>query len=483
MKKNFLTGVGLIMLLNIIIKPVWVLGIDRTVQNVVGHSEYGFYIILFNFSLLFNIILDFGITNFNQRTVSQHPQLLRKFLSNILSLKILLSFVYAVVILLIALIMNYNTGRHFHFLLFLGINQIIASYVLYMRSNITCMMMFKTDSIMSVMDKLLMIIFCTLLLYGGFFRQPFQIEWFVYSQTVSYLISAIIVSIIVFGKTKLIKLKWNRTLLLSFVKKTFPYALLTLLMSFYFRIDTILIGEILPKDIGTEQAGVYAMGYRILDVFSQLSYLMSFFLLPLFARYIKQKNNLKEVITLAFSVLITISVIAATACSFYSTELMDLMYHNNSDEAARVFRVIIWGFIPISTSYVFGTLLTANGNLKTLNIIALIGIAVSFLVNFLLIPQLMAVGSAFACLSAQVSTVIVQLFVVRYIFKMKAGWNIVIRIILFIVGTVCVCYGSKLLPLNPFVNFGVAVVGSLLWAFLLKIITPAYLLRMWRERE
>jgi len=139
----------LIMLLNIIIKPIWVLGIDRTVQNVVGQSEYGFYLIVFNFSLIFSIILDFGITNFNQRTISQHPQLLRKFLSGILPFKILLSLLYAAVLFLIALVMKYD-GRQFQFLIFLGINQILASYVLYMRSNITGMMMFKTDSVMSI---------------------------------------------------------------------------------------------------------------------------------------------------------------------------------------------------------------------------------------------------------------------------------------------------------------------------------------------
>jgi len=482
MKKNFLTGVGLVMLLNLIIKPVWVLGIDRTVQNVVGQSEYGFYLIIFNFSLILSILLDFGVTNFNQRTISQHPHLLRKFLSSILPFKILLSLVYAAILIIIALLMKYD-GRQFHFLLFLGINQIVASYVLYMRSNITGMLFFKTDSVMSIMDKLLMIIFCTLLLYGGFMSQPFKIEWFVYSQTASYLITAIVASIVVFGKTKLMRLRWNRALLVSLVKKTFPYALLSLLMAFYYRIDVILIGEILPEATGFEQAGVYAMGYRLLDVLSQVAYLMSFFLLPLFARYIKLKAKLNELVTLAFSILITISVIAASACSFYSAELMDLMYHHNSAEATRVFQIIIWGFIAISTSYVFGTLLTANGNLKTLNIIALVGIAANLLVNFLLIPHLMAVGSAYASLATQFSTVIVQLFVVRHIFKMNAGWNIIIRVGLFILGSVLICYASKLLPFNPFINFGVAISASLLWAFLLKIITPAYVLKMWREEE
>jgi O-antigen/teichoic acid export membrane protein len=208
---------------------------------------------------------------------------------------------------------------------------------------------------------------------------------------------------------------------------------------------------------------------------------MSFFLLPLFARYIKLNIKLKEIITLAFSILITISVIAPSACSFYSTELMSLLYH--SDESARVFQILIWGFIAISTSYVFGTLLTANGNLKALNIIALVGIVVNLLVNFLLIPRLMAVGSAYASLATQFSTAIVQLFVVRRIFKMNAGWNIIIRIGSFILGCILICYASKWLPLNPFVNFGIAVVGSLLLAFLLKIITPRYVLRMWKDEE
>ncbi|MCL2042363.1 MAG: polysaccharide biosynthesis C-terminal domain-containing protein [Bacteroidales bacterium] len=482
MKKNFLTGVGLIVLLNFIIKPVWVLGIERTVQNVVGASEFGFYFIIFSFSLIFNIILDFGLTNFNQRTISQHPQLLPKFLSGILSLKILLSLGYALILLLVALILRYD-GREFHFLLVLGVNQILASYVLYMRSNITGMLLFKTDSVMSILDKLLMIIFCTLLLYGGFIRQPFKIEWFAYSQTASYLITAIIASIVVFGKTKRIKLTWNRALLLSLVKKTFPYALLSLLMSFYYRIDPMLMKEILPENIGVHEAGVYAMGYRLLDVLSSFSYLMSFFLLPLFARYIQLKQNLKDVITLAFSILITASVIAASACSFYAKELMDLMYLDNTVESTRVFQILIWGFVPISTSYVFGTLLTANGNLKSLNIIALVGITVNLLVNFLLIPRMMAVGSAFASLTTQLATVIVQLFVVRHIFKMNVGWNITIRLLSFIVGAVLICYGSKLLPLNPFVNFGIAITTSLLWAFLLKIITPTYVLRMWKEGE
>ena len=56
MQRKFLTNLGLLLFLNLLIKPFWIFGIDRTVQNTVGVEEYGFYFVVFNFSFLFNII-------------------------------------------------------------------------------------------------------------------------------------------------------------------------------------------------------------------------------------------------------------------------------------------------------------------------------------------------------------------------------------------------------------------------------------------
>ena len=44
---GFYSSLGLLVLLNAIIKPLWIFAIDRQVQNVVGTENYGVY-----FSLL-----------------------------------------------------------------------------------------------------------------------------------------------------------------------------------------------------------------------------------------------------------------------------------------------------------------------------------------------------------------------------------------------------------------------------------------------
>jgi phosphatidylglycerophosphate synthase len=103
-KKKFVINLIFLLFLNVLVKPFWIFGVERSVQNIVGASEFGFYFSLFNFSLLLNIVLDLGIINFNNRNISQNPQLLGKHLSNIVSLKFILAIVYALLTISAALL-------------------------------------------------------------------------------------------------------------------------------------------------------------------------------------------------------------------------------------------------------------------------------------------------------------------------------------------------------------------------------------------
>src|SRR5208282_3329032 len=100
MKKTFITNLILVLTLNLSIKPFWILGIDRTVQNIVGKTEYGVYFAVLGFSFIFSIILDFGITNFNNRNIAQSSHLLSKHFSRVVMLKLTLALLYLTVCLL-----------------------------------------------------------------------------------------------------------------------------------------------------------------------------------------------------------------------------------------------------------------------------------------------------------------------------------------------------------------------------------------------
>jgi O-antigen/teichoic acid export membrane protein len=68
-------------------------------------------------------------------------------------------------------------------------------------------------------------------------------------------------------------------------------------------------------------------------------------------------------------------------------------------------------FIPISSIYIFGTLLTANGDLKKLNIIAFVGIVLNLSLNFIFIPKYAAKGAAISALVTQSIVAIMHILV------------------------------------------------------------------------
>ena len=78
MQNKFIKNIIFLLFLNLLVKPFWILGVDREVQNMLGDKSYGLYLAIFNFSYLFYIILDLGITNFNSRNIAQDNKLLSK---------------------------------------------------------------------------------------------------------------------------------------------------------------------------------------------------------------------------------------------------------------------------------------------------------------------------------------------------------------------------------------------------------------------
>lgn len=482
MKKKFLTNLILLLFLNLLVKPFWILGVDRSVQNIVGAEEYGFYYVLFNFSFLFNILLDFGITNYNNRNIAQNNQLLNKHFSGIVIIKLLLAVVYTVITFSFGLMIGFN-AQQLGLLGFLCFNQFLLSFILYLRSNISGLLMFRTDSLMSVLDRLLMIVICSVLIWGHVTTISFKIEWFVYAQTTAYLITAVVAMIVVMKKAEFRRLNWNWPFFVLIIKQSFPFAVLVLLMTFYNRIDTVMIERLLPVGQGEYEVGIYASAYRLLDAFNMIAYLFSVLLLPIFASMIKQKQHVNQVVKLAFTLLFIVSSTVAVGSYFYSYELMNLMYHDHVEESAAVFRLLMFGSVAISSTYIFGTLLTANGSLKTLNIVAASGMVLNFLINLILVPRLLAVGSAYASLIAQYATAIIQMLIAARLFRFNVNYRFLAALLVFTGGLVVMNVYSRLLFENWIYNFLAMTFGAIILAALLKLLNINGLIEILKSKE
>ena len=471
MNNKFLKNIIFLLFINLLIKPFWILGIDVAVQNLVGDTSYGLYLAISQFSYLFYILLDLGLTNFNNRNIAQNNQLLSKHFVGISQAKIFLTVLYFLVIFIIGWLIGYR-GEQLKLLAIVGFNQVLLSFILYVRSNISALLLFKTDSLLSVLDRVLMILICSFMLWSGFFpKENFNVYTYIYAQTVSYVITLSIAIVIVLKHTGKLTIRINIPFVIMIIKKSLPYALLVLLMSFYNRLEPVLIERLLPEDIAASQAGVYAKAWRLFDAGNNISYLFSVILLPLFAAIIKEKEDLQGLVKQSFSIMLSMTCIIAVLCIFYSRDFMDIMYpEQNNNEASTILMILMGSFVSVSVTYIFGTLLTANGNLKHLNIVAACGVVLNITLNCLFIPHFQAVGAAFTSLCVQFTTCVIQFFIAKKIFNLKLGNAFWFRLMSFIVLISLTAYFSTTLTLNIWMSFGIATSLCILIAFLTKML-------------
>ncbi len=389
----------------------------------------------------------------------------------------MLAVLYISVVLITGVIIGYD-ARLMKLLIVQGFNMSLLFFINYLRSNLAGLHLFKTDAIVSVLDRSILIFLCIIMLKTNVLKSPDGIMYFVYAQTFAYLVSAITAFLIILNKTHTFKLQWNWAFSLMILKKSLPFAILTLLMSFYNRIDTVMIERILPNGVGDVQSGIYAQAFRLLDAVNMIAFLTAGQLLPIFSRMLKHNESIESLVKLVSTMLLTPAVVISIGCVFYSTQLMGLLYPAHVDESAKIFSLLMLSFVAVSTTYIFGTLLTANGNMRQLNIMAAFGMILNITLNFILIQSLQAYGSAISSMITQFLTAAIQVIIAQRIFKFKVNYRLINTLILFAAGVAAINYGSVLLPCNWMMSFVIMVGACGIWAFVSGMISIKAIFRL-----
>jgi O-antigen/teichoic acid export membrane protein len=399
MRGFFARNILFVVVLNLLIKPIWIFLIDNTVQNRVGH-DYGSYQALFNLGIIFQILLDFGIANYASRTIAANPSQIRQLFPALLTARLLLGILYSILLFIIAYILGYE-GEELHLLAGISIIQLLNSTLLFFRSNVAGLHKFKTDGFLSIIDRLLMIVVCGFLLIV--YRNKFTIEWFILAQIICYGIAVVLAFFIVQSISKIrLRLSFNIRDVWWHMKKSLPYAALIFLMSLYTRTDMLLV-ERLSGALGRQEASIYAAGYRLLDFINMIGLMAAGMLLPIFGGMLARKENLQELIRLCVNVLLPTSFLVVVIAYFFNQQIMGFLYPDLPLSKGRVLLGLACAFPALSITNIYSTLLTANGNLMLMIRIALIGVLVNLGLNFIIIPNYHAVGAAvIACLTQSV---------------------------------------------------------------------------------
>jgi O-antigen/teichoic acid export membrane protein len=428
MPSSFLSNLLLMIFLNLLIKPLAIFGIDASVQNEVGFVQYGTYFSLLNLSLILNILLDLGLNNYTTKQIAQNPELAKRYFGKVFSFRLILFIVYYLILLLIGILIGYSS--HQMYLLFLlGINQFLIIFIAYCRSHFGGFHFFKLDAIISVMDRFLLILLAGTILLFPKATFVMTIELFIWLQLICYASTLVIALLLLLKHIEKPYFEWNITFSLSLLRKSYPYALLIILMVIYTRID----GVMLERINGPYQAGIYAQGFRLLDALYMFGMIFAGLLYPMFSRNLKKsKESVSDLLTTSANLLMGGAIVIVFVTIYNSSYLLSLIYTDYL-VAIPAFNWLMLSFLAICMNFIFGTLLTANGSLKILNYSSFIGIIINVALNLYLIPTRGAEGAAFATFITQSFTALIQFGYCMKLFSIKINKQRVLYY-LFLIG-------------------------------------------------
>lgn len=419
MLKKYLSDIAFMQVINLLVKPIWILLIDSQVQEFLPDGVYGNYFGIVQFSLSFFIILDLGLNGFNTTQVSRDTSMISSLSGNIIGVKILLSVVYLILAFSVGSFLGY-TSSEFFLLIWITMIQITTSFNQYLRTLVSSLQRFKWDGIFMVLDRVMMIVICSILIWGGIDGLELTIQRFAMAQLFSLLLVTVSLVFFLHSYLKEIRITFKLDKILPLLDKAKPFALLVALMGMYTYFDGVML-KYLAGDVS---AGTYAMGYRLFYSILMFAQIFSGVLLPLFSKNLKETVLVHTIANYTLKLLLIVGFSAAFVSYAYSTEIIQMLYPSkSSDAASQSFSILMFSFLGSALFIIYGTLLTAARELKSLNIFAGITLVVNLVLNLKLIPVYGASGAATATLISQLLFGGLCYLICHFKFKFKVNFR------------------------------------------------------------
>lgn len=387
-------------------------------------SGFGVLSIALALAGIFGVLADIGLQTLIIRELARERTQVKKYLSNISCIKILLSVGVMILMKLTVHLLGYPP-QTIQTVLFIGLYVILGSFTEMIYSVFRAYEQMELVSLGIILKDLLL--FCGVL-YAVTNR--FDITGI----ACIYMLSGMVVLIYAFAILNLRVLKpgsrwapWEIGLDFAFwklaLRKALPFGLSAFFVMLCFWVDSIMLS--LMK--GDEIVGWYNAAYRIVIVFMLIPTAIVSALFPVISRYFKTSpENLISMYDKSFKYLIMVGLPIGGGVFFLADRIIPLIFGTSYNPAVPALQVLIWAGVLIFPTTLFGTVL-ASIDRQDLGMYAVGFCALANVVmNMLFIPRFSYLGASFATLITEMIGFVVQYwFLARHLHTInlvKNGW-------------------------------------------------------------
>lgn len=180
-------------------------------------------------------------------------------------------------------------------------------------------------------------------------------------------------------------------------------------------VDTVMVGMLM----GDYEVGLYAVAKQVLSKLPHIAFAIAIGVMPLFAKYEKDPENLKKLFykLLRTNTLIFIPLSLFILCTAWF--FVPLIYGTEYSDSVWPLVFLLPYLISVSYSVFFSYFLDYRGKAYKRAINLTVGIALNIFLNFLLIPKFGAAGASIATSASYMPYVILNWVEVRKELQLK----------------------------------------------------------------
>ena len=192
---------------------------------------------------------------------------------------------------------------------------------------------------------------------------------------------------------------WSRKRAKSLLTESWPLIISGIVITIYMRTDQIMLGEM----VGDSAVGIYSATVRISEMWYLIpnTLVKSVFPKVVQAKEISQKIYYERLQQLFYSVAV-LSYSVAIPITFFSTQIVTLIYGDNYAAAGPVFSIHIWSGLFVSLGVARGPWLITEGLTKFSAASTATGSVINVVLNYFLIAKYSIIGAAIATVISQI---------------------------------------------------------------------------------
>lgn len=486
----------------------------KLISSFLPLNVYGQYTTLFEIIGFFAIIADFGLYTIGVQEMSKEKHSESFVLSHILSLRlILITILLGSSNIIIPLIPKYagtlvDKG--------IGLVSLTTAFVL-INGTLTSVLQYKMKMHLAAIAQIFgKIINISLIAFIILILKPVNIETsfnlLIQSAVVANLLMLLLTFILIKKETNL-KYAFDLKYAKELIKTAFPYGIALILMTFYFKIDIILIQYLK----GNEQAGIYGVSLKLMEILSVISVFFMNSTLPSMTKKFQQgKKDFNELIQKVFTVLHSLAapimvggiilafpiIFAITSPQFLSgyhcsnnTQIVyqtkevaadkcskikehpsfkmenqkdSYFYRNGSDQAFKIILIGLY-FSFLNTIFAFSLVsINKNTNLMKINFL---GFLLNIFLNLLLIPKYGFIAAAITTAVCEFSVFILTYKNFQKFTKFKINSNKYIKTIIAAIAMGVIVNFSQIISYNWMQNFNLIIlipIGFVVYFYMLN---------------